>query len=57
MWSPDGHKIAINSGPGKRQGLYVMNADGTNLTLVTRHTGHTDVGVGRAAWRPRITRS
>jgi Tol biopolymer transport system component len=53
VWSPDGHKIAINHGPGKTQGLYVMNADGTNLALITRTTGHGDSGIARAAWRPR----
>ncbi len=54
VWSPDGRKIAFEH-PTRNgtRGLYVMNADGTHLVHVTRTTGFTAAGVGRAAWRPR----
>ncbi len=55
IWSPDGKKIAINSGPGKTQGIYIMNANGTHLTHLTRTTGRSAAGIARAAWRPRTT--
>jgi len=38
-WSPDGKKIAFNAGyndPNAYIGIYVMNADGTQQTLLTR---------------------
>lgn len=34
-WSPDGKKIAFDGGDGVHFGLFVMNADGTQLTELT----------------------
>jgi len=47
-WSPDGTQLALAiDGLGEKpQGLYVLNADGTNLRLI-----RADV-MGRPAWRP-----
>jgi TolB protein len=35
-WSPDGKKIAFVSNRGGVYQIYVMNADGSNVTRVTR---------------------
>jgi TolB protein len=43
-WSPDGTEIAA----GTTSGLYVVNADGTDL----RHLNGTSPYSGRPAWRP-----
>jgi len=54
VFSPDGRKIAVNSpAKGTARGVYVMNADGSDLSRLTRETGRSDFGIGaRAAWRP-----
>lgn len=46
-WSPDGTKIAFHSDRGAPQ-IYVMNADGTNITQLTDSEG----GNGYPAWFP-----
>ena len=54
VWSPDGRKIAValaTTGPSR--GIYLMNADGTNLHHLSRAAGHSDTGLGRPAWQPR----
>ncbi len=44
-WSPDGRKIAFESGRGGQNGLYVVNADGSGRRMLTRN--------GQApAWSP-----
>jgi Tol biopolymer transport system component len=43
-WSPDGTEIAF----GSRSGVYVINADGTDL----RHINSQSPYSGRPAWRP-----
>jgi hypothetical protein len=48
IWSPDGRKIAITT----NKGIYVMDADGSDLTLVTTQTGKGIFGIGRPTWRP-----
>lgn len=60
-WSPDGTKLAIGSaGPktfgagGPVRGTFVMNADGSDLALVTTKTQAVYMGSDpRPAWRPR----
>ncbi len=53
VFSPDGRKIAINSpAKGGVHGVYVMNADGSDLHRLTRETGRADYGVARVAWQP-----
>jgi hypothetical protein len=60
-WSPDGTRIAIGASGMKLQtwraplprGTFVMNADGTNLTRLTRQTVGVSMGqYPRPAWRP-----
>jgi Tol biopolymer transport system component len=48
VWSPDGGKIAITT----NKGIYVMDADGSDLTFVTTRTGKGMFGIGRPTWRP-----
>jgi len=58
VWSPDGRELAI-AGPVSKgwstapQGTWVMNADGTNLRLVTPSVGFGIGGQPRPAWQPR----
>ena len=44
-WSPDGEKIGFTANPGGKYEIFVMNADGTDLTQLTTHVrnpiGHT----------------
>jgi Tol biopolymer transport system component len=50
-WSPNGHKIAFRSYGGAVQGrsqIYVMNADGSGLTQLTRAPGDQS----SASWSP-----
>jgi Tol biopolymer transport system component len=54
-WSPDGTRIAFQSNldvfginPGNDAEIWVMNADGTNATMITNNTAH-DEG---PAWSP-----
>jgi hypothetical protein len=52
VWSPDGKKIAATLShrmPDSARGTYVMDADGTNVTRVTRQTLNVFVGQ-----RPRV---
>jgi TolB protein len=47
VWSPEGTRIAfVRDGSGS--GVYVMDADGSNLTLVSAG----DTGSGRPTWSP-----
>jgi Tol biopolymer transport system component len=48
VWSPDGRKIAITT----RKGIYVMDADGSDVKLLTSETGKGMFGIGRPTWRP-----
>ena len=45
-WSPDGSKIAFWSNREGKKKIYVMDADGTNVTRLIRMRG------GQAAWSP-----
>jgi hypothetical protein len=45
VWSPDGTKIAYSGSLGGPRGIVVMNADGTNKTLILS-------GYGPGAWQP-----
>ena len=47
-WSPDGKKLAITT---ERTQIYTVNADGTDLTLLTAHAGSP------AFCRPTVTSS
>jgi dipeptidyl aminopeptidase/acylaminoacyl peptidase len=49
VWSPDGRKIAFVTQPAQDEAwsLYVMNADGTDLTRLGE-------AYGRPAWRPIV---
>ena len=38
-WSPDGKKIAFVSGRDGNNEIYVMNADGTGVTRLTKDPG------------------
>lgn len=38
-WSPDGSKIVLESNRDANNGIFVMNADGTNVTAVTHPQG------------------
>jgi Tol biopolymer transport system component len=51
VWSPDGRKIAFVTQPDQNEAwsLYVMNADGTELTRIGE-------AFGRPAWRPIVRR-
>ena len=39
-WSPDGQRIAFTSNRGGSYNLYVMDADGGNVSRVTNHGGN-----------------
>ncbi len=57
VWSPDGRKISIGvawrTGQERWRGTYVMNADGSRLTRLTRRARGVAMGQQpRAAWRP-----
>jgi TolB protein len=49
MWSPDGTKIAFNTNRDGNQEIYVMNADGSNPTNVSRAPKTVE---GLADWSP-----
>ena len=54
VWSPDARKIAIaHAVTGPSRGIYIVNADGTNLHHLTRTAGQADTGPARPAWKPR----
>lgn len=48
VWSPDGRKIAV----GNRRGVYVMNADGSNLSTLTLVDPTGIFGFSRPTWQP-----
>jgi len=58
VWSPDGKKIAFahlsRDASFAASGTYVMNADGTRLTRVSRETGLGPMSEGHPAWRPLL---
>jgi len=47
-WSPDRTKIAFHSYDGKSQEIFVINADGTGLTQITRNS----IMTGAPDWSP-----
>lgn len=47
-WSPDGARIMFQAYAGSVSGLYVMNADGTQPTLLTSDP----ISIGRGSWSP-----
>ena len=52
-WSPDGSRIAFvgyHYPGGDNPGLYIVDADGTSLTLLVPGTGPW--GIGRLSWSP-----
>jgi TolB protein len=49
VWSPDGTKIAFVRRSGEAYGIYVMNADGTGQTQLSRDPTANDSG---PAWSP-----
>jgi TolB protein len=55
VWSPDGSKITILGAPSFTPGTFVIDADGTHLTLLTHETGRTfspAAGRAEASWQP-----
>jgi Tol biopolymer transport system component len=52
VWSPDGTHVAFVRDHAAESGVYVIEADGSNLTLVS--TGET--GTGALSWSPDGTR-
>jgi Tol biopolymer transport system component len=57
VWRPDGSQIAIArvgwTSIGARAGIFVMDADGKNLRLLTHETGRGFNGRPDASWQPR----
>jgi len=56
VWSPDGSKITILGAPSFTPGTFVIDADGTHLTLLTHATGRTfspAAGRAEASWQPK----
>ena len=57
-WSPDGQRIAFNSDRGPQGGLYVkfevyvIDADGSDVTQLTNQTGDRHGVFGSPAWSP-----
>jgi WD40 repeat protein len=49
VWSPDGKRIAIGT---RNRGIYVTDADGTDLTRITKESASGATGLGRPSWRP-----
>lgn len=49
VWSPDGKRIAIGT---RNRGIYMMDADGTDLTRITKERASGATGLGRPSWRP-----
>ena len=47
-WSPDGKQIAFASNPDGNSDIYIMDANGTNLTQIT----HNDADDLEPAWSP-----
>jgi Tol biopolymer transport system component len=47
-WSPDGAKIAFESNRASNNGIFVMNADGTNIAALTQPAGNDE----HPAWSP-----
>jgi len=69
VWSPDGRKLAVSKPSSHyrcppsdvaacfpRHGVYVMDADGSHLRVVTADSGTNFAGTARASWRPRPAR-
>ena len=56
VWSLDGSKITILGAPSFTPGTFVIDADGTHLTLLTHATGRTfspAAGRAEASWQPK----
>jgi len=52
-WSPDGHRIAFSSDRDGVYNIYVMNADGSNITQITHATtGDPRRGMIQPTWSP-----
>ena len=49
-WSPDGTKIVFSSNRNGSLGLWMMDADGSNPTLIFDELGQDDI-LGQQAWR------
>ncbi|MCB9133984.1 MAG: PD40 domain-containing protein [Anaerolineales bacterium] len=54
-WSPDGSKIAFSriadhNGDGYRTEVFVMDADGTNVTRLTYSIGYSSSGYANSCW-------
>lgn len=56
IWSPDSKRIAIAGHKWNQGGIYVMNANGSNLRLLTTEIGGRGVtGRPDASWQPHRT--
>jgi Tol biopolymer transport system component len=51
-WSPDGSKIVFESNRGNNNGIFVMNADATNIAALTQPQGTDEY----PTWSPDGTR-
>ena len=49
-WSPDGTKIVFSSNRNGSLGIWMMDADGSNVTLIFDELGQDDI-LGQQAWR------
>jgi len=52
VWSPDGEKIAIGT---RSRGIYLVKADGTHLSRITKEGAAGATGLGRPSWRSDVT--
>jgi len=52
VWSPDGTRIAFTADRGGKDVIYVMNADGSDVTPVTSGAGEGCDGLYGTSWSP-----